>query len=119
RRAGLLLTNEAGDNAAAVIRAALGRAELRQADALLFVAGLKAIPTEQRPNPIAGKDTHIEMEPFTPTGTEPYTFATGRLFHDEPGVIVLLLARQRLLRTPHPARKALIVSNPGGGLPLL
>jgi hypothetical protein len=119
RHAVLLLTNETGDNTATVVRAALTHPDLRKADSLLFVAGLKAIPTERRPNPIAGKDTHIEMEPFTPSGTEPFTFATGRLFHDEPGVIALLLARQRLLRTPQQPRRALIVSNPGGGLPLL
>jgi hypothetical protein len=119
RRAVLLLTNEAGENVSAVVRAALAHSDLHKADALLFVAGLRAIPTERRPNPIEGKDTHIEMEPLTPTGTEPYTFATGRLFHDEPGVIALLLARQRLLRTPRQPQQALIVSNPGGGLPLL
>ena len=37
------------------------------------------------------------MEPLTPTGTEPFTFATGRLFHPDPGVVTLMLARQRLL----------------------
>src|SRR5262249_33253024 len=60
RQAVLLLTNEAGDNTPAVVRAALAHPDLRKADALLFVAGLRAIPTERRPNPIVGKDTHIE-----------------------------------------------------------
>jgi hypothetical protein len=119
-RAALLLTNAKGDNVAAVVDAALRHRELRRADALILVADLQAIPMEQRPNPVAdGKDPAIEMEPLTPSGVEPFSFATGRLFHEDPGVVALLLARQRLLAEARSPRKALIVSNPAGGLPLL
>jgi hypothetical protein len=121
RRAALLCTNEAGDNAASVVRSALEKPELAGADALLFVADLKSIPMERRSNPVPGKDAFIEMEPGTPAFYEPCTFATGRLFHEDPGVLLLTLARQRwLLDGPDwGERKALIVSNPGGGLSLL
>jgi hypothetical protein len=74
---------------------------------------------ERRPNPAAGKDTEITMEPLTPQGDELFTLATGRLFHKDPGVVLLTLARQRLLAQADGPRKALIASNPGGGLPLM
>jgi Peptidase family C25 len=118
KRAALRFTNRAGDGATAVIRAALDDPRLRGVETLLLVADLKAIPPERRPNPVPGKDAFIEMEPMTPAGSEPYTLATGRLFHRDRALVPLLLARQRLIRTAGP-RKALIVSNPGGGLPLL
>jgi hypothetical protein len=118
RRAPLLLTNTAGNNIAALVDKLLQNPDLAKVDTLILAADLKAIPMEQRPNPMAGKDVNIEMEPLTPTGTDPFTFATGRLFHEDPGVVLQMLARQRLL-TSAAARKALVVSNPGGGLPLL
>jgi hypothetical protein len=68
------------------------------------------------------------MEPLTPHGTEPFSYAVGRLFHEDVGVVVQMLARQRLLAECRPgrpgrpagsSRKALVVSNPGGSLPLL
>src|SRR5262249_58424809 len=72
------------------------------------------------PTPIrTGKDAEIAMEPFTPTGNEPFTFATGRLFHEDPAVVALLLARSKLLADGRSMRKALVVSNPGETLPLL
>jgi hypothetical protein len=119
RRAALLLTNDKGDDAAARVQAALKNPHLLRAEALILVASLKAIPTERRPNPVAGKDTHIEMEPLTPTGSEPFSFATGRLFHEDRGLVPLMLARQRLLAEARRPRKALVVSNPGDSLPLL
>jgi hypothetical protein len=120
RRAVLLLTNEAGSNVAPLVDEALANRELAKADTLILVADLKSMPMEQRPNPIVdGKDQYIEMEPLTPLGTEPFTFATGRLFHEDPGVVVLMLARQRLLAEANAARRALVVSNPGCSLPLL
>jgi hypothetical protein len=119
RRSILLLTNSRGDNAAAVVRAALQAPEVRQANYLTLVASLKAIPTERRPNPVAGKDLDIEMEPLTPSGTEPSSFATGRLFHKDPAVVALMLARRHLVARKTLPLRALIVSNPGGGLPLL
>ncbi len=121
RHAALVLTNDEGTDAESVLRAALARPELRDADALLIVADLRAVPTERRPNPVEGdKDEFIEMEPLTPRGDEPVTLATGRLFHEDPNVVALMLARPRLLRAQAGQRpRALIVSNPGGGLPLL
>jgi hypothetical protein len=84
---------------------------------------------EQRPNPIPdGKDPMIEMEPLTPLGNEPFTFATGRLFNEDPSVVTLVLARERLLareRHEHPRpHRALVASNAmiesdAVGLPLL
>jgi hypothetical protein len=121
RHAALVLTNDEGSNAETVLRSELGKPSLRQADALIIVADLRAIPMERRPNPIEGdKDEAIEMEPLTPRGDEPVSLATGRLFHEDPNVVALMLARARLLR-PKAGQipKALIVSNPGGGLPLL
>ncbi len=56
-----------------------------------------AIPMEKRPNPAPGKDTEITLEPLTPTGTSLFSFAIGRLFHEEPGMIPLMLARAKLL----------------------
>jgi hypothetical protein len=119
RRAALLLTNDKGDNATELLRTALAHRDLRRADALILAANLKAIPMERRDNPVPGKDTHIEMEPLTPPGYEPFTLATGRLFHEDLGILPLLLARQQLLPPDGSPRQALVVSNPGGGLPLL
>jgi hypothetical protein len=119
RRAPLLLTNAAGSNVAALVQKVLQDPDFARADTLILVADLKAIPMEQRPNPIAGKDANIDMEPLTPSGNDPFSFATGRLFHEDPGVILEVLARQRLLTQPGTARRALVVSNPGGSLPLL
>jgi hypothetical protein len=118
KRGALLLTNDAGDNAAAVVREAIKSADLARAENLLLVGDLKAIPMERRKNPAVGKDEEIEMEPLTPSGEDPFSFATGRLFSPDPGVIALTLARQRLLAGSGP-RKAVVASNPGGGLPLL
>lgn len=118
RRAPLLLTNDAGDNTASIVEQAMKHPKLRSADALVLAADLKAIPMEQRANPLEGKDSYIEMEPLTPTGTDAFTFATGRLFHADPGVVTLMLARQRLLAAKEKPR-ALVASNPTGSLPLL
>jgi hypothetical protein len=120
KQAALLLTNPAGDNVEKIVAAAQRQDALRRADVLLLVGDLEALPMRRRPNPIPGdKDPHIEMEPLTPAGGKPFTFATGRLFHADPAVVTLMLARQNLLAmTPGP-RKALVASNPGGSLPLL
>jgi hypothetical protein len=121
RHAPLLFTGPRGDDVESVVRAALREPRLKRADALILVANLKAIPVEQRPNPIpADKDPTIDMEPFTPSDpAEPFTFATGRLFHEDPRVVTLMLARERLLQERPAPRRALVVSNAGGGLPLL
>jgi hypothetical protein len=120
KRAALLLTNKGGNNVAEVVGRAVRDERLRQADALVLVANLQAVPMLQRPNPIpADKDPHIEMEPLTPGGHHPFSFATGRLFHEELGAVPLMLARQRLLAGARGPRKALVASNPGGGLSLL
>jgi hypothetical protein len=118
RHAALLLTSEKGDDGGEIIQQALRTRDLRHAEAVILVGDLAALPMERRPNPVAGKDAYIEMEPMTPSGNEPFTLTTGRLFSDDPSLIPLLLARQRLLTaSSHP--KALVVSNPSGGLPLL
>jgi hypothetical protein len=119
RRAALLLTNETGDNVADVVRVAVKKPVLREVDAVMLLGDPRSIPTEKRPNPAVGKDTDIEMEPLTPKGEEPFTFATGRLFHEDIGVVTLTLARQRLFTESPGPHKALVASNPGGGLPLL
>jgi hypothetical protein len=116
--AALLLTGPKGDDVRGLIETAIKRSSLRQADHLLILADRTAIPMEKRGNPLAGKDAEIEMEPFTPADATPFEFATGRMFDDDYGAVALQLARQRLLKPGGP-RKALVVSNPGGGLPLL
>jgi len=120
-RAALVLTNPGGDNVEVQVSQALENRLLHRAESLILVASLKGVPMKRRPNPIpADKDPAIEMEPFTPTGFEPATFATGRLFHDQPRILPLMLARQQLWTDKgQRPRKALIASNPGGTLPLL
>lgn len=120
RRAALLLTGREGRDVAAVVRRAAGRPRLRHLDALILVASLAAVPTEERPNPIpTDKDPRIEMEPLTPRDGRPFSFAVGRLFHSDPAVLPLILGRQRLLAREERPRRALVASNPGGSLPLL
>ncbi len=120
KHAALLLTNSDGTDAAEIVRAAAKREPMRRADAVLLVADLQAIPPEKRQNPSASdKEPTIEVEPLTPSGTEPYTFAVGRLVHDDPAVPLLMLARERLLAESHGRRRAMVASNSGGGLPLL
>jgi hypothetical protein len=121
RHAALLLTNATGDNVEDLISRATGNHHLRHADSLILAGNLKAIPMKQRPNPIPNdKDAAIDMEPMTPIGSDPVSFATGRLFHKDPRVVALMLARQQLwAEEGHAPHKALIASNPGGTLPLL
>src|SRR5437763_16027698 len=59
------------------------------------------------------------METLTPAGSEPYTYAVGRLFHADRAVVPLMLARQRQMSERKGARRVLIASNPGSSLPLL
>jgi Peptidase family C25 len=119
KRAALVLTNSKGTDAEDAINAALKKPGLAKADVLIIAADLKAIPMPTRPNPMeGGRDTEIEMEPMTPTADKPCSFAVGRIFHQDRNVVALMLARQRLL-AQEKSPKALIVSNPGGGLPLL
>jgi hypothetical protein len=120
KRAALVLTGPAGDDVEAAVRAAVKSGPLRRAEAVILVANLKAVPMRERPNPIpADKDKAIEMEPLTPDGAAPFTFATGRLFHEDRAVVPLLLARQHLLAAAGGPRRALVASNPGGGMSLL
>jgi hypothetical protein len=119
RRAALVLTNDEGSDTSKAVAAALKNPELARAETLILVANLRAIPVEKRPNPIPGKDADIEMEPLTPSGDDPFQFGIGRLFHEDPAMLALVLARQALLPEDGKPRKALVVSNPGGGLPLL
>jgi hypothetical protein len=119
RWAALLLTSDKGDDAGKIIHQALETDDLRHAENLILLGDLTALPMLQRPNPAAGKDANIEMEPMTPSGSEPFTLATGRLFADDLSLIPLLVARQQLLNRPGYVPRALVVSNPSGGLPLL
>lgn len=119
RRAALLLTDAKGDNTTALVRGALKTGELARADHLILVGDLAALPMERRANPLPGADESIPLEPPAPEGTGLFTFATGRLFHEDRAVVALMLARQRLLEREQGERRAFIVSNPGGGLPLL
>jgi Peptidase family C25 len=120
KHAPLLLTNAAGDDAEAVVLSASRESGSGDIDAVVLVANLKAVPMTRRPNPLPkDKDPVIEMEPLTPDGAEPFSFATGRLFHEDRAVLPLLLARQQLLaRAPGP-RRALVASNPRGDMSLL
>lgn len=119
RRAVVLLTNDKGADAGAVVQRALRHPLLRTVEHLLILASPTSIPPERRENPLAGKDAEIEMEPGTPTGSEPYTLSIGRLFHNDPAFVALTLARARLLPPDGAARTALVASNPGGSLPML
>ena len=119
KRAALFLTNETGGDSRTLVERAMKRSALRHADSLILVADLRAIPPERRPNPVPGKDVAIEMEPLTPLGSEPFSFATGRLFQKDVGLLALMMARQHLLPTKTGPLRALVVSNPAGGLPLL
>jgi hypothetical protein len=122
-RAALLMTNESGSNVAELVNSAVKQPELSQVENVILAGTLKAIPTEHRPNPVPGKDAQIEMEPLTPSDSSPFTFAVGRVFHEDLGVVALLIARDRLLQQASEqkatAPRALVVSNPGGGLSLL
>ena len=118
KRGMLLLTNPEGSNIPELVKTATQTPEARHAEALVLVGDLEALPTLRLPNPFEGKDQFIESEPLTPTQREPISFATGRLFHKDPGIITLMAARSRLW-TKQTSHNAVIVSNPGGGLPLL
>jgi hypothetical protein len=120
RNAALLLTNAEGTDVVEVMERAQRREALRQVDALLYLANLKAIPAWHRPNPIPGdKDQQIEMEPLTPSGNQPFTYAIGRLFHEDRAIVPLMLARQQMLLDSRRPLKALVASNSGGSLSLL
>jgi hypothetical protein len=119
KHAALLLTGPAGDDVEQRLTDALRHESLRRVENVLIVADLEAVPWRKRPNPVPGKDAEIEMEPLTPAGSDAFSFAVGRLFHEDPAVVPLTLARQRLLAEQKRPRKALVVSNPGGGLSLL
>ena len=120
KRAALLFTKADGTDAGPVVERATREKALREVENVLFLADHKAIPVWKRPNPIPkDKDPVIEMEPLTPVGERPFSYAVGRLFHADRAVIPLMMARQRLAAAKVGPRKALVASNPGGGLPLL
>jgi hypothetical protein len=119
RGAALVLSDDSGDDVDAAVRRALAEPGLAQVENLVILARPGAIATGRRSNPVPGKDAFIESEPLTPTGDDPFTFATGRLFHADPGMVTLMLARQRLLPPAGAPRTALVASNPGNSLPML
>src|SRR5262249_9437371 len=103
-----------------VVALAGRQSALRHLDTLVLLGNLRSIPMLQRPNPIPGdKDKEIDMEPLTPRLGEPFSYAIGRLFHDDRAVVPLMLARQQVTAAKTGPRSALIASNPGGSLPLL
>src|SRR5262249_47651639 len=106
-------------NTASIVAQALKDDRLARAENLVLVASPQAIPPERRPNPVPGKDAVIEMEPLTPTGSDPFSFSTGRLFHADPAMVLLTLAREQLLAQKTTPSQALVISTPAGGLPLL
>jgi Peptidase family C25 len=116
----LLLTDECGSNVEDLVKTAVRQETLHKVESIIFVANLVSIPMVQRPNPIpTDKDSMIDMEPLTPEDAEPYTFAIGRLFHEDPAVVLLMLAREELLNAKTTAPRALIASDPGGSLAML
>jgi hypothetical protein len=118
--AALLLTDECGGNVEPLVKAAIAQEALCKVESVIFVANPVSIPMEQRPNPIpADKDSVIDMEPLTPVGAEPYTFAVGRLFHEDPAVVLLMLARADLLQAKVSPPRALVASDPSASLALL
>jgi hypothetical protein len=120
KRAALLLTNATGTDLSRVVHEACRRRCLTRLDTLVLLADLKALPMLHRPNPIpADKDRVIDLEPLTPSGSEPFSYAVGRLFHEDRAVVPLMLARQDLMSRRTGPRRALVASNPGGGLNLL
>jgi hypothetical protein len=114
----LICTNDRGDDAAERVQETVIIRARRHIDNVIFVGSPAAIPTLKRPNPEVGKDRQIEMEPLTPAGSELQSFAVGRLYHEEPATVLLMLARQPILEHAH-APRALIASNSGSSLSLL
>jgi hypothetical protein len=114
----LFLTNGQGNNVRQVVSSGVAQCP-GDIDSVIWVAAPAAIPPERRPNPEPGKDANIEMDPLTPADNAPVSFATGRMFHADRAVVLLTLARQKLLEIKNPPLHALIASNPGGSLPLL
>ncbi len=120
KRAALLLSGPSGSDVARVVQEASRQPALARLDTLILLAGLEALPMLRRPNPIPkDKDREIELEPLTPGAGEPFSYALGRLFHEDRAVVPLMLARQRLMAEQRGPRRALVASNPGGGLNLL
>ena len=120
KRAVLLLTSPGGGNVEALVQQTAEQPLLKSASSVILVGNLQAIPMQRRPNPMPeGRDRNIDMEPLTPHGKEPYSYAVGRLFHEDINVIALMLARPSLWQNEIGPLKALVVSNPGGSLPLL
>jgi Peptidase family C25 len=120
RKAGLVLTNREGNDVDDTVTEAIRRKDLRKVETLILVADLEAIPPQKRGNPVKGdKDEHIEMEPMTPSGRDPFSFSVGRLFHEDLAVVPLMLAREHLLARQTGTRRALVASNAAEGLSLL
>ena len=69
----LLLTNDEGKNVRAMVDEAPRQPGGARPTASFSSAICAAIPMEKRPNPLAGKDAFIEMEPLTPHGKRPFS----------------------------------------------
>jgi hypothetical protein len=120
RDAALLLTNGDGTNVDPLVSAALRKKALKRADVLILIGDQESLPVRKRTNPIAtDKDDFIDMEPLTPMWTDPYTFCVARMFHPDPAVVALMVAREKLLARQDRTPRALLASNNASNLPLL
>jgi hypothetical protein len=118
RRAALVLTDSKG-NPTAALTAAQENPRLKQTEYLILAGDPNGMPMERRPNPLPTHEQETPLEPPYPGKDRPFTWAAGRLFHREVAVVPLTLARERLLADVKGPRKALVVGNAGGVLPLL
>lgn len=118
-RAALVLTDEQGADLQAKVESIRSVRGVTGADTVFLLGDPRAIPRERRPNPQPGKDAEIEMEPLTPRGSDPFSYAVGRLYDEDPGVVAAVLARRCLLRSVAGRPRALVVSNTTGSLPLV
>ncbi len=87
-------------------------------DTIVLLGDERAIPQERRANPYPKARAMMGVEPFTPPFGELTEYAVGRLVGPNPEQLLLQLARTRLARQ-QPLAHAVLVSNPGGSLPLL
>ncbi len=120
KRGLLFLTEPSGRNVSQLVCSFTNTHPEAEIDNVLLLGDLSALPMERRRNPIlSGKDAFIEVEPLTPKGENPVSFAVGRVFHPRPEFLCLWMARRHLLNEPTNRRQALVASNSSDCLPLM
>ncbi|HEY8506229.1 MAG TPA: C25 family cysteine peptidase, partial [Gemmataceae bacterium] len=119
RGAAVVWTNPAGTDVEEAVAAARARPYCRGAEHVLLLGDRCALPPRRRADPLSGTSAHIDTEPLTPAEGGLYRYAVGRIFHPCPETLLLREARQRLFEQRREAPRALVASNPGGGLELL